>query len=171
MAEIANSIAKNGIYEYTMKTGFIKYLILPIILIIIGCSPIRKTIITEKVEVVQRDSTVIKDSIVITPVEKIVDIVPIYDTLYMETSLAKAKAYVDTNIHIIKGNLENKQQLIKKIEYRDKYAFRDSLVYKEVPVEVEKPVKYTPKFIKGLAIVGIISILLFILMIVKKFTT
>lgn len=152
-----------------MKTGFIKYLILPIILIIIGCSPIRKTIITEKVEVVQRDSTVIKDSIVVTPVEKVVDIAP--DTLYMETSLAKARAYFDTTICMLRGNMENKQQLIKKIEYRDKYVFRDSLVLKEVPVEVEKPVKYIPKYIKGLAIVGIISLLLFSLMIVKKFTT
>lgn len=153
-----------------MKTGFIKYLIL-IILIIIGCSPIRKTIITQKTEIIQKDSTVLRDSVVVVPVEKIVDIVPVYDTLYLQTSLAKSKTWVDTTLHILKGNLENKQQLIKKIVYRDKYAFRDSLVYKPVTVEVEKPVKYTPKFIKGLAGVGIISIILFILMLVKKFTT
>ena len=123
--------------NYTILKSF---LITGLILTLYGCSPIRKTIITEKVEVIQRDSTVIKDSIVITPVEKIVDIVPIYDTLYMETSLAKAKAYVDTNIHILRGNMENKQQFVQKIAYREKKVFRDSLVYKPVPVEVEKPV-------------------------------
>ena len=152
-----------------MKTGFIKYLILPIILIIIGCSPIRKTIITEKVQVVQRDSTVLRDSVIITPVEKVVEIAP--DTLYMETSLAKARAYFDTTICMLKGNMENKQQLVQKIAYREKTVFRDSLVYKPVPVEVEKPVEYIPKYIKGLAMVGIISILVFIILFVKKFTT
>lgn len=128
--------------NYTILKSF---LITGLILALFGCSPIRKTIITEKVEVIQRDSTVIKDSIVITPVEKIVDIVPVYDTLYMETSLAKAKAYVDTNIHILMGNMENKQQLVQKIEYRDKYVFRDTISYKEVPVEVTKEVKKIPK--------------------------
>ena len=152
--------------NYTFLKSF---LITGLILAFFGCSPIRKTIITEKVEVVQRDSTVLRDSVIITPVEKVVEIAP--DTLYMETSLAKARAYFDTTICMLKGNMENKQQLVQKIAYREKTVFRDSLVYKPVPVEVEKPVKYTPKFVKGLAGVGIISILLFILMIVKKFTT
>lgn len=151
--------------NYTILKSF---LITGLILALFGCSPIRKTIITEKVEVIQRDSTVIKDSIVVTPVEKVVEIAP--DTLYMETTLAKARAYFDTTICMLRGNMENKQQLVQKIEYRDKYVFRDSISYKEVPVEVEKPVKYVPKYIKGLAMVGIISILVFIILFVKKFT-
>lgn len=138
---------------------------------VMSCSPIRKTIVTQKTEIIQKDSTVLRDSVIIVPVEKIVDIVPVYDTLCLQTSLAKSKTWVDTTLHILKGTIENKQQFVQKIAYREKKVFRDSLIYKEVPVEVEKPVKYTPKFVKGLAIVGIISILLFILMIIKKFTT
>lgn len=151
--------------NYTILKSF---LITGLILALFGCSPIRKTIITEKVEVIQRDSTVIKDSIVVTPVEKVVEIAP--DTLYMETTLAKARAYFDTTICMLRGNMENKQQLVQKIEYRDKYVFRDSIECKEVPVEVKKEVKVKNKtngFLLGWFVASIISIIIFIL---KKFT-
>lgn len=103
-----------------------------------GCSPLRKTIIEYKTEYVKKDSLVIRDSVIVVPVEKIVNIAP--DTLFMETSLAKAKAYLDTSINMLRGTLENKQQVIYKTKYVDKWHTKDSLVYKEVPVEVEKPV-------------------------------
>lgn len=137
-------------------------------LVMNGCSPLRKTIIEYKTEYVKKDSLNIRDSVIVVPVEKIVDIAP--DTLTMETSLAKATAYYDSTINMLRGSIENKQQIIYKYKYIDRWHTKDSLVLKEVPVEVEKPVKYIPKYIKGLAMVGIISILAFIILFVKKFT-
>lgn len=131
-----------------------------------GCSPLRKTIIEYKTEYVKKDSLNIRDSVIVVPVEKIVDIAP--DTLYLETSLAKAKAYLDTSINMLRGTLENKQQIIYKYKYIDRWHTKDSLVVKEVPVEVEKPVKYIPKYIKGLATLGLVSIFLIIAFILKK---
>ena len=108
-----------------------------------GCSPLRKTIIEYKTEYVKKDSLVIRDSVIVVPVEKIVDIAP--DTLFMETSLAKAKAYLDTSINMLRGTLENKQQVIYKTKYVDKWHTKDSLVYVEKKVPVDKIVKVKNK--------------------------
>lgn len=75
------------------------------------------------------------------PIEVVKDVVPPYDTLIMETTMAKARAWVDTTTHTLKGTLTNKQGTIYKYKDREKIVYRDSLVYKEVPVEVEKIVK------------------------------
>lgn len=157
------------IYNYTFfKSFLIWWLILPLILN--SCSlfkPIRKTIIEYKTEYVIKDSLNVRDSVIVVPVEKIVDIAP--DTLTMETSLAKATAYYDSTLNMLRGSIENKQQIIYKYKYIDRWHTKDSLVYKEVPVEVEKPVKYVPNYMKGLATLGLVSILLIIAFILKKF--
>ena len=101
-----------------------------------------------KVTYVYKDSTVVKEVVkeVDLPVERIVDAVAVYDTLELETSLAKARAYVDTTSHTLKGSIENKKTANLKIEYRDRFIYRDSIYTKEVPVpyEVEKEVVKYP---------------------------
>lgn len=109
-----------------------------------------------------KDSTVVHhiDSIKIIPVEKVVDIVTSYDTLRLETSLAKAEAHVDTMTHTLKGKIENKQGYTQKtkIEYRDR-IIRDTTKIK-VPYEVEKEVVVKPKIYPFLLWYFIISILI-----------
>lgn len=96
-----------------------------------------------------KDSTVVHtiDSVVIRPVERVVDIVAQYDTLKMETSLAKANAYVDTTLHMLRGSIENKNGTKEKYIYKDKIVYKDSIVVKEtkVPYEVVKEVTKIPK--------------------------
>ena len=106
-----------------------------------------------------KDSTVINtiDSVIIIPVERVVDIVAQYDTLRMETSKAKAEAYVDTTLHILRGKIENKTGIEYKYIYKDKIVYKDSISLKEVPVpyEVVKEVTKIPKifwWMLGLAI-------------------
>ena len=86
-----------------------------------------------------------KDSIVYTPVEVIKEVVPEMDTLYMETTVAKAKAYLDTNLNILKGEMKNKKEII----YKDKIIYRDSIIIQkqEVPVEVEVVKKVVPGWV------------------------
>lgn len=100
------------------------------------------------------DSTVItyKDSLVEVPVpvEKIVDIANLLDTLTMETSMAKAQAWVDTTTNTLKGSLENKDTTIGKTVYlpsKEKIVYRDSIQEKEIPVEVIVEKKVTPKWV------------------------
>lgn len=114
------------------------------------------------------NNTTVRDSVAITfrdsinwiPKEKIVDVIPSYDTLKMETSLAKAEAYVDTTTHTLKGSLENKEGVKTKYVYKDRIQYRDSIQIKEVPYPVEKPVKYIPKLYKWSMVFSIIVILL-----------
>ena len=86
-----------------------------------------------------RDSVVIqvRDSVVITPIERVVDVAAVYDTLKMETSLAKSRAWLDTTNHMLRGEIQNKKQVQKEIKTEVKWQTRDSIVYKELPVPYE----------------------------------
>ena len=92
-----------------------------------------------------RDSIVIHqvDSVIYTPVEVIKDIVPVYDTLKLNTSLAEAEAYVDTSLHVIRGSIKNKKGITEKIKYIDRVEYRDSIQIKETPYPVEVEVVKT----------------------------
>lgn len=111
-----------------------------------------------------RDSVIVsyRDSIRVIPIERIVDIVAEYDTLFLETSLAKSVAYVDTNTHSLKGTIENKQAVQYRYVTEYKTEYRDSIVFQEKPYPVEKIVResYVPWYHKVLSSVGLIALLL-----------
>lgn len=120
-----------------------RIILLCLLLIVVSCGPIKhvpvQTIINYK------DSTIVNvvDSTVYIPKERIVDVVAVYDTLKLETNMAKAEAYVDTTLHLLKGNIENKKGVQYKYIYEDKIQYRDSIITKEVPVNVPvEVVKY-----------------------------
>lgn len=139
----------------------------------VGCSTTRYVPVkgVEREVVNYKDSIRIRDSIVVIPVERIVDIVPQYDTLKLETTQARAKAYVDTTLHLLRGSIENKNK--SKTEVREVVKFverTDTLYIKEpVPYEVEKRVRYVPAFFKFTALFFVGVILLIIIRIVLKY--
>lgn len=121
-----------------------------------------------------RDSTVINyhfidsinwiDSTVLVPIYKEYyrDYTDMLDTLNLETSLAAAKAYLDTTNKKLAGEIKNKDTSIPyQIKWKEKIVYRDSLVYKEkeIPVPYEMPVKFVPKFYKFCLIWFIVSVL------------
>ena len=119
----------------------------------------------EEVHIVVKDSTVIhyKDSIQVIPIEKIVDIVPVYDSLKLETSLAEAVAFVDTTTHTLRGKIENKKgaqfKYIEKVVWKE---HRDtSYIEKPVPYEVVKKEKYIPKIFWYSLVFSLIVLLVF----------
>ena len=138
-----------------------------------GCSTTRYVPVkeTEKEVVNYKDSIRIRDSIVVIPVEKIVDVVPAYDTLLLETTQAKAKAYVDTTLHLLRGSIENKDKAKTEVREVVKFVERTDTVYieKPVPYEVEKKVRYVPLFFKFTALFFVGVILLLIIRIVLKY--
>lgn len=94
------------------------------------------------------DSLVIRDSVRVIPIERIVEIVKPLDTLRMETSIAKAEAYYDTTFHALRGNMENKAEVIYRDRWRDRIVeVRDTVSIKEpVPFEVIKEKRVIPKW-------------------------
>ena len=149
------------------------FLFIIFILSFVGCSTTRYVPIkeTEREVVNYKDSIRIRDSIVVIPVERIVDVVPAYDTLNLETTQAKAKAYVDTTLHLLKGSIENKDKAKTEVREVVKFVERTDTVYveKPVPYEVEKRVRYVPAFFKFTALFFVGVILLIIIRIVLKY--
>lgn len=119
-----------------------RLLFLILFILLTSCSTIKY--VPVKGEDIFHTEYITKDSIIYTPVEVIKEVVPELDTLYMETSVAKAKAYLDTNLNILKGEMKNKKEII----YRDKIVYRDSIVIQkqEIPVEVEVEKKVVPSW-------------------------
>lgn len=132
------------IHPANFITFFISILFL--LSVVSSCSLFHQIPVHDQINI--RDSVVVNtiDSVVYIPKEVIKDIVPEYDTLKLETSKAKAEAYVDTVHHVLRGKIENKEGVEYKYIYKDRIEYRDSIVTKEIPipVEVEKKVKVHP---------------------------
>ena len=111
-----------------------------------------------------RDSVIYKvDTLKINvPVETVKEVVPPRDTLKMDTSVAEARAWVDTTTNTLKGEMKNKKTALSQpqVVYKEKIQYRDSLITKEVPVpvEVEKKVPYVPLFWKIMSVIGILAL-------------
>lgn len=144
-----------------------KYFLLAAVLM--GCSP---KIVPTKTEVIVRDSIILHTDTVAVPIpyEVIREVVPLMDTLKMETSVAYSRSWVDTSTLSLKGELNNKPiSLEKEIQWKEKV--RDSLVYQDVPVpvEVEKVVVKVPWWARALSTVGVVAIVFLILLLGVKF--
>ena len=142
-----------------------KRILFLILLLFVSCSTIKYVPI--KGEDIYHTEYITKDSIVYTPVEVIKEVVPELDTLYMETSVAKAKAYLDTNLNTLKGEMKNKKEII----YRDKIVYRDSIVIQkqEVPVEIEVVKKVVPGWCWWLLGINILATIVFVIRLYFRF--
>ena len=147
------------------------FLFIIFLLTFVNCSTTRYVPVkeTEKEVINYKDSIQIRDSIVVIPVERIVDIVPAYDTLKLETTQARAKAYVDTTLHLLRGSIENKDKAKTEVREVIRFVERTDTLYieKPVPYEVEKRVRYVPAIYKlslifMIAAIGLTVIRLFL---------
>ena len=149
------------------------FLFIIFIFIFVGCSTTRYATVSgvEKEVTNYKDSIRIRDSIVVIPVERIVDVVPTYDTLKMETTQARAKAYVDTTLHLLRGSIENKDKAKTEVREVVKFVERTDTLYidKPVPYEVEKQVRYVPAIYKLSLIFMIATTALTVIRLILKY--
>lgn len=149
--------------------------ILTILSVFIGCGTTHHTPSTDThVHYEIRDSIRYIDSLVPVPipVERIVDVVPVYDTLKLETSVARAQAYVDTTTHTLRGCIQNKKDSIKTvIKYKEHKVveYRDSTVVQIVPVEVKVEKKVVPSWCWWLLAFNVLVLILLGLRLYLKF--
>lgn len=123
--------------------------LIPILLcaLLVGCGTQKHVVIETQTVTNYIDSIAWHDSTIFTvvPVEVYKDYTGMLDTLNLETSTAKAQAFLDTTDKVLKGTIENKNTPIPtKIKWKEKIVYRDSVVTKEVPVEVVKEVTHIP---------------------------
>jgi len=128
-------------YQFLHKAA---YMALFCLLAFTSCKTQPPTII-QKEEIIwtYRDSIVTKDSVCYIPIERYVDIVPIYDTLVLENSIAVSHSWVDTTNHLLRGELKNKNAIQYQIKYVERVITNDSIVEKEIPVPYEVEVVKT----------------------------
>ena len=116
--------------------------------LILGCSS-PKYLPSSNIKIVSKDSLYIHTELVSAalPLESHTIVTPTKKS-HLETSVAESDAEIDS-LGMLRHTLVNKKDSIKtKIQYIDRISYRDSIEVKEVPVEVEKPVPYIPKFYK-----------------------
>ena len=100
-----------------------------LLLFAISCKPVHEVVTHHEYIQHITDSVIYHDSTVVIPHETYTNIAWNYDTLNLETSLAKAQCWVDSIW--LRGNISNKQQVIYK--YIEVEKVRDSIVYENVP--------------------------------------
>lgn len=129
-------------YQLLIKL-FCMGLILASIVIFSSCRTQPPTVI-QKEEIIwtYKDSITTRDSICYIPIEMYVDIVPIYDTLVLENSIAVSHSWVDTANHLLRGELKNKNAIQYQIKYVERVVTNDSIV------QVEKPVPFEVEVVK-----------------------
>ena len=122
-----------------------------LLFIVCSCGPVRYIPVNNNETVNIRASVVLRDSTVITYLqkEKIKEIVPELDTLVMNTKYAKSVSYLDTTTNTLQGTLEQLDSVpVKtKIVFKDRIITQEKIVEKEIPVEVVREKKVTPKWI------------------------
>lgn len=138
-------------------------LLVMILFSFISCSSLKEIPVATVEKVVVKDSVVYRDSIVYVPQERIVEIVPQLDTLFMDIETASSKTYLDTANMLLRGELKSKKKEVVKyqtiIEYRDRV---DTVYIKEPqPYEVIKKEKYIPS-IFWWSLIGNIIVILYI---------
>lgn len=120
-----------------------------------------KYIEKEVEKIVYRDSIVTRiDTVKIQlPPQKVRDYTGLLDILEMETDYAISRSWVDTTKNSLQGTLETKEKPVPvAVPLKEEIHYRDSIVYveKPYPVQVEKLVKFVPKFWRVAGILGIV---------------
>lgn len=91
------------------------------------------------------------------------------DTLKLETAYSNFVAFQDTLSGKLSGKAWNKQKIVEiPTQFKERVVYRDSISKVEVPVEVEKPVPYTPRLWKFFGWLGILSLVAGVLLILRK---
>ena len=113
--------------------------------LILGCSS-PKYLPSSNIKIVSKDSLVVHTELISVALPLESHSIITKSKSHLETSVAVSDAEIDS-LGLLHHTLVNKKDSIKtKIQYVDKISYRDSIQTKEVPVEVEVPVRYIPKF-------------------------
>ena len=136
--------------------------------LLIGCST-PKYLPSSDIRIVSKDSLVINTKLVSVAIPNESHSIITKSKSHLETSVAESDAEIDS-LGLLHHTLVNKKDSIKtKIQYVDKIVYRDSIDVREVPVPVEKPVPYIPKFYQFTFILFWIFVLFIVVKVIRKF--
>lgn len=161
------------VVETLSMLSFIKYVAMVAIFLGLSCCRTQPPTIIQKEQVIwtYKDSVVQRDSICYIPIERYVDIVPIYDTLVLESSTASSRCWVDTSNRLLRGEIKNTKAIQYQVKYVERVVTNDSIVEREVPVPypVVEEKRHIPTFAWICIVWAAISIVLLGLWLYIKF--
>ena len=114
-----------------MKALKIALFLMPLLLLS-GCGTLKKNTESENTKVIYIETEkIVMDTVTVeVPVEVTMTYSGLRDTLKMETSIARAEAYIDENEMQLVGSIENKPAQIEKVvPLKYKTIIRDSLIF------------------------------------------
>lgn len=153
-----------------MKLKHYLIMLLPIVVLLCGCAPIKEIPVqTIEKEIIKDSLIYITDSVLVqVPVEVIKEVLPALDTSYLKTSNAESVAYLDTAKRQINHTLKQSGTVKAQIDTVIQVQYVDRIVEREIPitVEVEKP--YIPNWCWYLLIADILLVLSFAIKIYLK---
>ena len=136
--------------------------------LISGCSSPRY-LPSSNIKIIAKDSLFVQTKLISVAIPLESHSIITKSKSHLETSVATSDASIDS-LGLLHHTLVNKKDSIKtKIQYIDKIVYRDSIQIKEVPVEVEKPVRYIPKFYQFTFILFWIFVLFIVVKVIRKF--
>ena len=151
--------------HYTKK--FLICLILAFYGFLTGCSA-QKYLPASNIKIISKDSLIVQTKLVSVAIPNESHSIITKSKSHLETSVATSDAEIDS-LGLLHHTLVNKKDSIKtKIQYVDKIVYRDSIDVREVPVEVEKPVPYVPKFYQFTFVLFWIFVLFVIVKLLRK---
>lgn len=141
-------------------------------LLLVSCAT-PKLVEKEVEKVVYRDSVITRiDTVEVTlPPQKVKDYSDLKDTLVLSTDYAVSRSWVNQSKGTLEGTLETTPKPVEvQVPVQDEIHYRDSLIFveKPYPVEVEKRVRFIPKFWRFFGILGIVLSILSILSLYLK---
>ena len=135
-----------------------------------GCSPVKyiQVPVENTRTIVQRDTVIVCDTIVITPPIIIKTVVPLFDTLKMDYDGVSAVCWNDS-VKLL-GTMKSQGRVSRNHWEERRSDKTDTVVIaKSVPVEKSVPVPYVPRLYRWLSIWGGICIVLVLLWLFFKF--
>ena len=133
-----------------------------------GCST-PKYLPSSNIKIIAKDSVFVQTKLVSVAIPLESHSIITKKKSHLETSVATSDASIDS-LGMLHHTLVNKKDSIKtKIQYVDKIIYRDSVEVREVPVEVEKPVPYIPKFYQFTFAFFGIFVLFIVVKVIRKF--
>ena len=151
--------------HYTKK--FLICLILAFYGFLTGCSA-PKYLPSSNIKIISKDSLIVRTELVSVAIPNESHSIITKSKSHLETSVAESDAEIDS-LGLLHHTLVNKKDSIKtKIQYIDKIVYRDSIDVREVPVEVEKPVPYIPKFHQFTFVLFWIFVLFIVIKLLRK---
>ena len=132
-----------------------------------GCST-QKYLPSSNIKIISKDSLVVHTELISVAIPNESHSIITKSKSHLETSVAESDAEIDS-LGLLHHTLVNKKDSIKtKIQYIDKIVYKDSIDVREVPVEVEKPVPYVPKFHQFTFVLFWIFVLFIVIKLLRK---